>query len=242
MAIEITFTDVSKSVPETYFPYPATGAIPDWYKDLEPWVKNMEGARSYSPEKIAQTGKRCLPLFDAMTAGYIIPLAFDLYVGRDEKGEKRYSWPNADHMTNMRMGLEFHPHAQMHTFKKAKSYSAIPKISSPWAISTPPGYSVLVIPPLNRDDSPIEIFSGVMDTDLFNSSGSFPFLLSDPNFVGIIPAGTPFAQVIPFKRNDFKLRIGNEKDFQKIKNSDGIVGRSFRDAYRKHMHSKKRYR
>lgn len=242
MAIEIAFIDVSKSVPEIYHPYPTTKALPSWYKDLEPWVSGVDSNMVFSPEKIAQTGKRCLPLFDAMTAGYVIPLAFDIYVGRDEVGEKRYSWPNAEHMTNTRMGIEFHPNAQMSTFKKAKDYSAIPKISSPWAISTPPGYSVLVVPPLNRDESVIEIFSGVMDTDTFNSAGSFPFLLSDPNFVGVIPAGTPFAQVIPFKRNDFKMRIGNDKDFEKIKNSNGVVGRSFRDAYRKHMHSKKNYR
>jgi hypothetical protein len=242
MAIPITFTDTSRSIPEEYYPYPASKSLPKWYKDLEPWINNVDGLQSYSPDRTGQTGKRCLPMFDAITSGYIMPTAFDLYVGRDKDGQRRYSWPNSDRLTTQSIGLEFHPNEQMSTFENAKSYDAIPKILSPWAIKTPKGYSVLVIPPTNRDDLKIEIFSGVMDTDKFNSSGSFPFLFKDPSFVGIIPAGTPFAQVIPFKREDYQMRIGNEKELQTITNSDGIVGRSFRDAYRRFMHTRKSYK
>lgn len=242
MTSTITFTDVSNSIPEKYFPYPASKFLPDWYKSLEPWLVEKQGKNSYSPEKEIQSGKRCLPMFDALTSGYILQTAFDLYVGRDQSGQKKYTWPNSEREESHGVGIEFHPHSQMSTFKKAEGYSAIPKIISPWAIRTPKGYSVLVIPPTNRDDLKIEIFSGVMDTDRFNSSGSFPFLLSDPNFVGIIPAGTPYAQVIPFKREGFKMKIGGEEEFANIKNSNGLVGRSFRDAYRKSMHTKKEYR
>jgi hypothetical protein len=54
---------------------------------------------------------------------------------------------------------------------------------------------------------PFKIFDAVVDTDTFNIPVRFPFTLNDPNWEGIIEAGTPIAQVIPFKREDYEMNI-----------------------------------
>jgi len=70
---------------------------------------------------------------------------------------------------------------------------------SPFIIETPPGYSVLITHPLNRFDLPFVTLSGVHDSDSILTHGHLPFYLKE-DFEGIIPAGTPLFQIIPFKR------------------------------------------
>ena len=78
-------------------------------------------------------------------------------------------------------------------------------------METPEGYSLLVINPLNRFDLPFLTTNGIIDSDMYTISGLIPFFLKD-NFVGLIPKGTPYAQVIPFKREDWKMEpIFHEK-------------------------------
>jgi hypothetical protein len=81
------------------------------------------------------------------------------------------------------------------------------RMDSPWTIKTPKGYSVMVLNPLHRENSVFRIFEGIVDTDNHPSPLNFPFTLLEPNFEGLIPAGTPFAQIIPFKRDSWKMKI-----------------------------------
>ena len=59
---------------------PAAKALPDWYKQASIL---KEGDPPYAPQHI----KACMPFFDAMTQGYIVPLWSDIYVntGFDEE-------------------------------------------------------------------------------------------------------------------------------------------------------------
>jgi hypothetical protein len=45
-----------------------------------------------------------------------------------------------------------------------------------------------------------------MDNDKIKLPGSMPFFLRE-GFSGVIPAGTPFAQIIPFKREDWTSEV-----------------------------------
>jgi hypothetical protein len=51
--------------------------------------------------------------------------------------------------------------------------------------------------------------TGVVDTDTFPVPVNFPFFVRE-DFDGIIPEGTPIAQVIPFKRTDWKSEVDEE--------------------------------
>jgi hypothetical protein len=58
---------------------------------------------------------------------------------------------------------------------------------------------MLVTHPINRYDLPFTTWSGLIDSDRFWANGNLPFALKE-DFIGTIPEGTPFAQLIPVKR------------------------------------------
>jgi hypothetical protein len=65
----IKFTD-TMGVAEEYRPKPADRFVPDWYKNLESYLggaKTPDGNGSTSA-----TAKRCMPIFDAISGGYIL--------------------------------------------------------------------------------------------------------------------------------------------------------------------------
>ena len=88
---------------------------------------------------------------------------------------------------------------------------------NPWIIKTPPGYSTLFLPPLNNSDDRFNIIPGIVDTDSFNVHINFPIVINGdkyPSLETTIKKGTPYVQVIPFKRDNWKMKINsiNQKD------------------------------
>lgn len=216
----ITFFTEDKLNIELSSPYPASKNIPDWYKKIPQYVG---GKKVFKNGNNNSTIKKCVPFLDALTCGYIIPLGSDLYITREntnDPGVKSkdipyYSWGSGTH-------IEFHPERQAPKHPKNKTGYPIPKFINPWSIKTPPGYSCLFIPPLSYEEEKFRILPGIVDTDTYNSPVNFPFMLCDPNFEGLIPSGTPIAQVIPFKRDSWEMEIKVDKGGE-IKNS--ITGR-----------------
>ena len=90
---EILFTDVL-GIAKEYHVKPASQIIPQWYKDTPSYYmgKKTPMEDGSSPASI----KRCMPVFDAITAGYIIPTYTDLECSfvENENGEKEryYKW------------------------------------------------------------------------------------------------------------------------------------------------------
>jgi hypothetical protein len=75
---------------------------------------------------------------------------------------------------------------------------------TPMQIITPKGYSVMFMHPTNRYDLPFITAGGTIDTDKNGGyGGSIPFYLQK-GFEGMIPKGTPYLQIIPFKRENWK--------------------------------------
>jgi hypothetical protein len=85
---------------------------------------------------------------------------------------------------------------------------------------------------MNRFDLPFINTVGIIDNDKINLSGSLPFFLQQ-GFTGTIPAGTPYVQIFPFKREDWQseiviedpkiLHIKNYKNSKKYRVKDGGV-------------------
>ncbi|MDX1747781.1 MAG: hypothetical protein R3324_17755, partial [Halobacteriales archaeon] len=65
-------------VPE---PLPAAREIPEWYRDLE---TTFDDGKS--------TVKLCRPFFDALTTGWIVPLATDVDVEATEAGDVQFDY------------------------------------------------------------------------------------------------------------------------------------------------------
>lgn len=216
----IKFTDITGQVPKHLYPVPGKQSIPEWLKNLTPYLgKEFQPT---GPNQTNQTAKRCVPMLDAVMTGYTIRLPHDLAI-TEEEGAPYYTWPTG-------LGIEFHSPSQVSTHEAGQRGYAIPKIMNPWGIQTPPGYSSLFIPVLNGDPSPITPFAGVVDTDTYVTPVNFPFIL-EPDFNGIVHAGTPIVQVIPFRRESWRMEVtdGNTDEINRVKATLKTV---FRNAYR----------
>lgn len=224
----IEFRDTTGVVPEEFYPKPSKNLIPNWIKNLAPYVNN-DPAKKHN----WQTAKRCIPLLEATMVGYTIVTTEDIIVEQSDEGVF-YSWKQG-------AGIEFHESFQLSTHSYTQNPGKIPKWMNPWSIKTPNGYSCLFVSPLNSDDLPVEAFSGVVDTDNYFERVNFPFMLKDPSFNGVIPAGTPIVQVFPFRRESWSMKIENgaTKDLQRLhRRINGVVI----NAYRKMMHVPKTFK
>jgi hypothetical protein len=232
----ITFTNVL-GVPEEYTPVPASKIIPDWYKNLESYIggeKKPDGNGTTSG-----TAKRCMPIFDAISGGYIILTHSDLFVTQkeNENGEKHpyYEWANF-------AAISFHPKQQLPEHPDGAGHElSYPKWNNSWAIKTPPGYSCLFISPLHRE-TPINILPGIVDTDTYNAPVNFPFVLRDSKMHGIIPAGTPIVQIIPFRRDSWQMEIGDIKEFESQAKTTNKLRTKFFDSYKNQFRQPKEYK
>lgn len=211
----IKFTDVTSLVPEFYYPTPAKKALPKWLVKLSPY------SDTNNPED-NMTAKRCLPLLDAAMFGYTLYTTMDITV--IQTGDLPfYKWAEGP-------GIEFHPPQQISTHKM--SHRPAPKWINPWSIETPLGYSCFFTPPINNDSSPFTVFSGIVETDKYFNPVNLPFILTDSNFEGLVEAGTPICQVVPFKRENWLMQIEIGTN-DKIQKSNALMKSKFKGAYRK---------
>jgi hypothetical protein len=227
--MNITFTNVS-GFNDLEQPQPASKFIPDWYKNMESY---MDGEKKPSGDGGSKaTIKRCMPVFDAIISGYIITSPADVYVSLKD-GQQFFEWSS--------LGLiSFHPIKQAPEHPSVKPH-AYPKWINPWAIKTPKGYSTLFVQPMHRE-SVFTILPGIVDTDTYTATVNFPMVINDPNFEGLIPKGTPIAQAIPFKREDWQMEIGSQKELIEQNSITQKLQTKFFDRYKSMFWSRKEYK
>jgi hypothetical protein len=177
-------------------PIPAVLGLPDWFKALP------QKAFSQTLGDDLLTIKKCPPVIDAMTFGFLMPLACDLKI---ENGE--FSWQRdlpAGIAPYSRSPIDFHDTCQVAGTPFFDEDRFIIKFNNFWTIELPEGYSLLVTHPINRDDLPFSTLTGLVDADLYcDAFVHFPARWRDPNFNGTLPKGTPIAQCIPMKRDNW---------------------------------------
>jgi hypothetical protein len=211
-------------------PEPAARLLPEWYRNQESYIGGQK--KPTGGLTTPATIKKCVPVFDALTLGYIICSAADVFVSQREDAPY-FAWSNFSL-------ISFHPVEQAPLHPKRQGSFSYPKWNNPWGIQTPKGYSTLFVQPFHRE-SPFTILEGVVDTDTYISPVNFPFVLNDPKFEGLIPVGTPIAQVIPFKRESWKMTIGNAQDIRHAHNVKESLQTRFFDRYKKDFWSRKQF-
>ena len=226
--MKIIFTNTSGT--DLELPKPSSKLVPDWYKNINSYISNER--KPAGDGTTTATIKRCMPVFDAITAGYIIESPADIFVSI--KNEKQwFEWSD--------FGLiSFHPIEQAPEHPNRKPF-AYPKWNNPWSISTPKGYSTLFVQPFHRE-SVFTILPGIVDTDQYTPPVNFPFVINDPSFEGLIPKGTPIAQVIPFRRESWNMSIGSKKDLEAQAKISKKLQSKFFDRYKNMFWSKKEYK
>jgi hypothetical protein len=227
---EIIFTNVLGL--DFFPPKPAVKEIPDWYKNMPEYVSS-NGKIISETNTTPHTIKKCMPVFDAITAGYILYTQTDVQVTQ-ENGLPYYRWSSQN-------AIGFHPIVQASLHPNAKEI-AFPKWDNPYSVKTPPGYSTLFIPPMHNPNGIFTILPGVVDTDIYTAPVNFPFTLDDIKWEGLIPAGTPMVQVIPIKRDVWEHKIGT--DFERREQSlvSEKIKTLFFNSYKRQFWSRKEYK
>jgi Family of unknown function (DUF6065) len=170
-------------------PVPARTALPAWYARL-PGIDHEQ----LSATNNGLTVKRCLPFLDAMTVGWLLPLAATVRLDVSDGGRQvAAGWEFDREMVST--------HAAFQAAGNPYEPRPVMKFHNPWAIRTPAGWSCLFVPPLNRPDAAFEVLSGVVDTDRYVAPVNLPFVATAEDGVHTLAKGTPLAQVIPFRRD-----------------------------------------
>ena len=216
-------------------PKPSTQFIPDEYKKME----RHNNKNCHFP-----TVKTCMPFLDSLTAGYIIPFDQDYLVDPDVEFEKdtneaiqKFKVTPANREQD---DIGFHEITQLPISWKKPYGDRAGKFLNKWLIKTPPGYSCLFVKPMNRLEPRFDIIPGIVDTDTYISLINFPFVVNERKQF-LIKKGDPMVQVIPFKRESWKMWSGFyfEKLHQKTL---GMLNSEFIDRYKKMFWKKKSFK
>ncbi|WP_333673620.1 DUF6065 family protein [Elioraea tepidiphila] len=177
-------------------PVPAKSLLPDWFRKL-PAIDRAH----LSATNNGLTAKRCMPFFDALATGWILPLAATVRLEIADGGRTVHA------------GWEFdRTMVSNHSPPQVAGNPMEPrppcKFHNHWTIRTAKGWSCLFLPPLNRPNPVFQCVAGIVDTDSYASPVHLPFFATGPDGVHVIERGTPLVQVIPFRRAD--AAIGGE--------------------------------
>jgi len=187
-------------------PVSSKTTMPQWYKDIPPYIGGEKNVRVFKGTANS-TVKNCVPFLEAMMAGYMIVLSEDIQVNW-ENGNPEFCWRTT------REAISFHSFEQADKLPVPFGcYGQVIKFENNFRINTPKGYSLLIKHPANRFDLPFRTLDGFVDTDDYTLPVKFPFFIQD-GWSGILTKGTPVAQIIPVKRDDWKheLKTMTEKE------------------------------
>jgi len=243
--------EIEFSAHEDYFalkedyPIPTKLNIPDWYKKLEHTILN-------------KTVKGCMPFLDSLTAGYLLKMPQDFYIRHNVLNENKekdsfqtFGLYEVSQLLNAK-SINLNSALDVHSIKQLEGSPFIDKnknlpfykILNPWKIKTPKGYSCLFISPLNNSDDRFSIIPAIVDTDTFPNEINFPIVINGdkyPILEDTIKKGTPYVQVIPFKRDSWKMKIKSRLE-KEIINSRMFAGLNLLNIYKQKYWIKKSWK
>lgn len=201
-------------------PTPIKLNIPEWFKKLEHGKKHDEMVH-------VKTIKGCVPFLETLTNGYLLRVPVDYIIKhgttKNDEGKPVLSMATSldaseEHNLWDRYGLNINV-APPHNPKQLEGSPWVeqnknlpfPKIMNPWRIKTPPGYSCLFLPPMNNEEQDFfSIIPGIVHTDSHTLEINFPIRINMEKYGYTelnIAKGTPYVQIIPFKRDSWKMKI-----------------------------------
>lgn len=219
-------------------PILSSRALPEWYKKTPSVIDN--GSLAFG--QMGATVKKCMPIFDLLTAGYLITAPCDIYLDATNPEKLQWSIPQGliSHQGDM-----FAVHAKEQYDKMPVNsvlhHKELLRIFPFWAVGTPKGYSTIFLQPPYSDKSPLTALQAIVDTDSFITDGHLSFWV-EKDFKGIIKQGTPLVQVIPFKREHWGSSVESAKKSRKVFEKQRLKLRSmFYNAYKNIFRSRKEY-
>ena len=220
-------------------PKPATECIPEWWKNMTPYIKsaeNPDGNKLIINNRNTNAGpKKCVPMLDAINTGYIVSLFSDVQI-KQVNGFANITW-------KLKSGDVFAMQGPGgNDVQPPTGYTRdVVKYLNTWIPITPPGYSILITTPLGHRDLPFYAIPAVIDSDKSQFELTVPMWVKS-GFEGIVEKGTPLFQIIPFKRDAWESEFISYEDGQYDKYYDKKLGSTIINHYIKISWSKKQYK
>lgn len=211
-------------------PIPAKKYLPEWFKNAESFYE-AEGYDGPQPGL-----KECKPYMDMMITGYYLVFPCDVHVSKTADGGLSFDWETESN------GVLIAERPKEMGATMPRPYGFAPNhlvFSGMWGWKTPKGWSTIVTHPLNQVELPFYTVSAIMDTDEFWGAGNIPFFIRE-DFEGTIKKGTPFAHIIPIKRESWAM-INNDQGLVESLEKHASIVRKPERAYKKTMWHRKEY-
>ena len=217
-------------------PFPASQAIPQWWKDASPYIKNEDNPDGkkiiVSNNESNASFKKCTPMLDMLSSGYIVPLWADVQVTIQDHGPQ-LTWRVHKQVFDIHYGQEVET---PDGYQKTQF-----KFLNQWVPKLPKGFSALIIPCPGYPNSIFRPISGVIDYDK-TTHPLYPPVYLKNDFDGIVEKVTPMFQIIPFKRNNWNSKFSFLEAGQELINLDRDVKSTIVNNYVKNFWEKKTYK
>lgn len=223
-------------------PGPIIKTLPDWYRNADRFDMDPEtGKPLEAPDGGGKypTFKACPAVFDVMGSGYAYKTPCDIEFYEDASGNIQAKVLDEQHKSFIQERFPMHQFAHPRGYhEKHFAWWA------DWAVELPEGYSALYAQPLNRFELPFLTTSGIVDNDKVHLPGTMPFFVLK-GVTGVLPAGTPYAQIIPFRREHWESEVDasisqpemlakNQANIDKYRKPDGGI-------YQKEVWERRKY-
>lgn len=205
---------------KNYRPSAVKNHIPEWFLQKDKHVKNengeyplifLKGENGNLVPSRHPSWKSCPALLDVFLSGYYLFTPCDITIKTNlEKSENNPITLTLDGEWNNKQngwlfcrvrGIEEGLPTPEGYYKN--SYVWVPN----WSAQVPEGYTILLTHPINIHGLPFKTMSGFMDSHrVLTGSGNVSVYFKE-NWEGTIPAGTPYAQLIPIKNESWDSEI-----------------------------------
>lgn len=230
-------TDASASKPG-----PVIKTLPDWYRKADRFAIDRSTGKPWEmPDgggKIP-TWKACPAVFDVMGAGYTYKTPCDIEFAEDAAGVIHARVLDPQHQNFL---LDREP---LHQFVCPAGYHEKHFAWwADWAVELPDGYSALYTHPLNRFELPFITTNGIVDNDKDRLPGAMPFFFLK-GVTGVLPAGTPYAQILPFRREHWESEVDASLTVDEMEEKNRLNSAKYRKPdggiYQKEVWERRKY-
>ena len=234
-------------------PTPTQNEIPKWYKEADRFAKMPSGEYYKATKEVCPfpkpgttddygkipTWKACPAIMDGFSTGYVLKTPCDITFFKTSTGSIDVRIDDIKHkdFCTRRLAMPQFEHPEGFYKDHFAWYSE-------WGIELPDGYSALFMTPMNRFDLPFMNTTGIVDSDKVHLLGTFPFFIAK-DWEGTIPAGTPYLQVLPFKREnwDHQLEFLDQKEiYDKMIENMKFYRQPDGGIYKNHVWTRREYK
>ena len=195
-------------------PGPIIKTLPGWYRNADRFNMDPNTGKPYeAPDGGGKlpTFKACPAVFDVMGSGYTYKTPCEIEFYEEPAGiiQARVLDTQYKDFIQERDPMHQFVHPQGYHEKHFAWFAD-------WSVELPEGYSALYTQPMNRFELPFLTTSGIVDNDKVHLPGTMPFFILR-GVTGVLPAGTPYAQIIPFKREHWVSEVDVSPTFEQLK-------------------------